>query len=160
MRLHESAGGVRTRVTFDKDKPLASKAAPLRTRPMSPHLQVWRWGPHMTVSILHRATGTGMATVGTALLVWFLAALASGAQAYAAFVDVFTLKSGALNAIGWIVGVGLTLAVTQHMMSGVRHLVMDTGAAFELKTNKTLAYLTFAGSLTLTALFWFAVGLR
>lgn len=127
---------------------------------MSPHLQVWKWGPHMTVSILHRVTGTGMATVGTALLVWFLAALASGPQAYATFVDVFTLSSGKLNILGWIVGVGLTLTFFQHMSSGVRHLIMDTGAAFELKTNKTLAYLTFACSVTLTVLFWLAVELR
>ena len=139
---------------------MASKAAPIRTRPMSPHLQVWKWGPHMTVSILHRVTGSGMATVGTALLVWFLAALASGEKAYARFVDVFTASSGKLNVIGWIVGVGLTLSLFQHMASGIRHLVMDTGAAFELKTNKTLAYLTFAFSLTMTALFWFAVGAR
>lgn len=111
----------------------------------------------MTVSILHRVTGSGMATVGAGLLVWFLAALAAGPQAYATFTDVFTVKSGQLNVIGWVVGVGLTLSMFQHMMSGIRHLVMDTGAAFELKANKTLAYLTFAGSLTLTALFWFAL---
>ena len=139
--------------------PLASKAAPIRTRPMSPHLQVWKWGPHMTVSILHRATGSGMATVGTLLLVWFLAALASGPRAYATFADVFTLASGRLNIVGWVVGVGLTLSFFQHMASGVRHLVMDTGAAFELKTNKTLAYLTFAASVTLTVLFWLVVEL-
>ena len=101
-----------------------------------------------------------MATVGTVLLVWFLAALASGEKAYAHFVDVFTLSSGKLNVIGWIVGVGLTLSLFQHMASGIRHLVMDTGAAFELKTNKTLAYLTFAFSVTMTVLFWFAVGAR
>ena len=139
---------------------MASKAAPIRTRPLSPHLQVWKWGPHMTVSIIHRVTGSGMATVGTLLLVWFLAALASGEKAYAQFVDVFTLSSGKLNVIGWIVGVGLTLSLFQHMASGIRHLVMDTGAAFELKTNKTLAYLTFAFSVTLTVLFWFAVEVR
>jgi succinate dehydrogenase / fumarate reductase cytochrome b subunit len=139
---------------------LASKAAAIRTRPMSPHLQVWKWGPHMTVSILHRVTGTGMATVGVGLLVWFLAALASGPQAYATFVDVFTLSSGRLNILGWIVGVGLTLSFFQHMSSGVRHLIMDTGAAFELKTNKTLALLTFASSITLTVLFWLALELR
>jgi succinate dehydrogenase / fumarate reductase cytochrome b subunit len=139
---------------------LATKAAAVRTRPMSPHLQIWKWGPHMTVSILHRVTGSGMATVGTLLLVWFLAALATGPEAYARFVDVFTVSSGKLNILGWLVGVGLTLSFFQHMASGVRHLIMDTGAAFELKTNKTLAYLTFAVSLTLTAVFWFAVGAR
>jgi succinate dehydrogenase / fumarate reductase cytochrome b subunit len=139
---------------------LATKATALRTRPLSPHLQVWKWGPHMTVSILHRATGSGMATVGTLLLVWFLAALASGEKAYATFLDVFTLSSGRLNVLGWIVGVGLTLSFFQHMSSGVRHLIMDTGAAFELKTNKTLALLTFASSIALTVLFWLALELH
>ena len=51
-----------------------------RTRPLSPHLTIWRWGPHMAVSILHRATGSGMATVGAILLVWWLVALASGEE--------------------------------------------------------------------------------
>lgn len=111
----------------------------------------------MTVSILHRVTGDGLATVGTLLLVWFLAALASGEKAYATFLDVFTLSSGKLNIVGWIVGIGLTLSMFQHMASGVRHLIMDTGAAFELKTNRTLSYLTFVASVTLTVLFWFYV---
>ena len=108
----------------------------------------------MLVSILHRATGSGMATVGTLLLVWWLAAIASGPGAYATFLDVFTLSSGRLNVLGWIVGVGLTFALFQHMMSGLRHLILDTGAAFELKTNRLLAVLTMVFSILLTAGFW------
>jgi succinate dehydrogenase / fumarate reductase cytochrome b subunit len=49
-------------------------------RPMSPHLTVWKWGPHMLVSILHRVTGAGLAVVGCAILAWWLVALASGAE--------------------------------------------------------------------------------
>jgi succinate dehydrogenase / fumarate reductase cytochrome b subunit len=108
----------------------------------------------MTVSILHRATGDGMATVGTILLVWWLAALAGGREAYATFVEVFTYADGRLNAIGYIIGVGLTLSLFQHMSSGIRHLVMDTGAGFELKSNRMGAWLTFFASITFTALFW------
>jgi succinate dehydrogenase / fumarate reductase cytochrome b subunit len=114
----------------------------------------------MTVSILHRATGSGMATIGAMLLVWFLAALASGAEAYAAFRDVFTYADGRLNIIGWVLGVGLTLSLFQHMMSGIRHLVMDTGAGFELKLNQRLALLTFVGSTVLTLAFWLYVGTK
>lgn len=114
----------------------------------------------MLVSILHRATGDGMATVGAALLVWWLAALASGAEAYATFVDTFTVAGGELNILGWIVGVGLTLALFQHMMSGIRHLVMDTGAAFELKVNRALALLTMVASVVLTILFWLYLGIK
>lgn len=108
----------------------------------------------MTASIVHRVTGDGMATVGMVLLVWWLAALAAGADAYATFLDVFTKADGSLNVIGWIVGVGLTWSLFQHMMSGIRHLVMDTGAAFELKTNRTFAALTFVFSTLLTLVFW------
>lgn len=123
-------------------------------RPLSPHLSIWKWGPHMTVSIVHRATGSGMATVGTILFVWWLSALASGPAAYAAFLDLFTLKSGALNIAGWILGVGLTLSFFQHMASGVRHLFLDAGANFELRGNKRSALATFVFSVIATAAFW------
>lgn len=114
----------------------------------------------MTVSILHRVTGSGLATVGAFLLVWFLAAIASGEQAYATFRDVFTLNNGHLNVVGWVIGVGLTFSLFQHAMSGIRHLVLDTGAAFELKLNRNLARLTFVGSTLLTLAFWLYVGTK
>jgi succinate dehydrogenase / fumarate reductase cytochrome b subunit len=139
---------------------------PVHDRPRSPHLFSgffalnYRWGPHMLVSILHRVTGDGMATVGTLLLVWWLTALAGGPESYAAFRDVFTTASGALNIVGWVVGVGLTLALFQHIMSGIRHLVMDTGAAFELRTNKRFAVLTMVCSVTLTLAFWLYMGFK
>ena len=135
-------------------------------RPRSPHLFAgfltlnYRWGPHMLVSILHRVTGDGMATVGTVLLVWWLAAIAGGQEAYQAFTGVFTTDAGHLNIIGWVMGVGLTLALFQHMMSGVRHLVMDTGAAFELRANRNFARLTMVVAVALTALFWFYLGIK
>ncbi|WP_375399131.1 succinate dehydrogenase, cytochrome b556 subunit [uncultured Sphingomonas sp.] len=108
----------------------------------------------MLVSILHRATGDGMAVVGGILFVWWLAALGGGAESYNAFVDVFTYSTGKLNALGWIFGIGLSLAFFQHMMSGIRHLVLDTGAGYELKANRTGAILTMVGATLLTLLFW------
>lgn len=127
-----------------------------RTRPLSPHLSIWKWGPHMAVSILHRVTGSGLATVGAILLVWWLIALASGPDAYAGFLDTFTYQSGELNALGWLFGIGLTLSLFQHMGSGIRHLVMDTGANFELKSNKRSAQLTWVFSIVMTIVFWAA----
>ena len=123
-------------------------------RPLSPHLQIWRWGPHMLVSILHRATGDGMATVGTFLFVWWLAALAGGEQSYATFVDVFTAEGGALNILGWIIAVGLTLALFQHMMTGIRHFFLDAGAGYELKGNKRWALATMVAAVALTVIYW------
>ena len=109
-------------------------------RPLSPHLQIWKWGPHMLVSILHRATGSGMATVGTVLLVWWLAAAASGKEAYQTFTDVMGFYG-----LGYILGTGLSLCFFIHMANGIRHWFMDVGANFELKGNKTssIAVLTF-----------------
>jgi len=123
-------------------------------RPLSPHLSIWKWGPSMAVSIIHRATGSGLATVGTILFVWWLVAAAGGPGTYADFVGMFTLESGGLNIVGWVLGLGLTFCVFQHMMSGVRHLFLDMGANFELKSNKMTAYLTFILSVVLTLGFW------
>lgn len=123
-------------------------------RPLSPHLSIWKWGPGMTVSIMHRATGGAMSTVGTLILVWWLIALASGPAAYSMFLDVFTLESGKLNIIGYVVGIGITYAFFQHLASGVRHLFLDVGANFELKSNKVTALTTFVVGLIATVAFW------
>ena len=118
------------------------------SRPLSPHLTIWKWGPHMLVSILHRVTGSGLATAGAIAFAWWLAAAASGQEAYETFTAV------ARSWFGVLVGVGLSWAFFQHTLSGIRHLVMDSGAAFELNTNKRFAILTIAGSLLLTAALW------
>ena len=120
-------------------------------RPLSPHLQVWRWGPGMTVSILHRVTGSGLTVVGLGVLTWWLWAIAAGGEAYATFT------AHASRWYGVVVLVGLTWAFWQHLLSGIRHLVMDTGAGFELKINKLFAVLTVVGGLFLTALTWFLI---
>jgi succinate dehydrogenase / fumarate reductase cytochrome b subunit len=129
---------------------------PNKERPLSPHLGIWKWGPAMTVSIIHRATGSALA-VGMILFTWWLNALAAGPADYAAFTDLFTYQSGKLNIIGWVVGVGLSLTLFQHMASGVRHLFMDIGDNFELKSNKTTAYLTFVFAILATIAFWAAL---
>jgi succinate dehydrogenase / fumarate reductase cytochrome b subunit len=124
-------------------------------RPLSPHLTVWKWGPHMLVSILHRATGTANAIGGGVLLVWWLMALASGEAGYARFVDLMTSDTtGRLNFIPVVILIGLTWTFLQHLCSGVRHLLLDTGAGYELKVNKTAALATLVISITLTVLIW------
>jgi succinate dehydrogenase / fumarate reductase, cytochrome b subunit len=120
-------------------------------RPLSPHLTIWRWGPGMLVSILHRITGSGLAVLGLALLTWWLWALAAGPEAYASFAE------HASRWYGLVVLVGLTWAFWQHLLSGIRHLVMDAGAGLELKVNKFFAVLTVVGALFLTALTWFLI---
>ena len=118
------------------------------SRPLSPHLTIWRWGPHMLVSILHRITGAGLAIVGGLALLWWLWAAADGRESYAYFT------SWATHWTGIVVGIGLTWAFFQHTASGIRHLVMDVGAGFELRTNKMWATITALAPAVLTALLW------
>ncbi len=118
------------------------------SRPLSPHLTIWRWGPHMLVSILHRITGAGLAIVGGLALLWWLWAAAEGRSSYEYFVSWATHWSGI------VVGIGLTWAFLQHAASGIRHLVMDAGAGFELTTNKRWSTIVAIVPLLLTALFW------
>jgi succinate dehydrogenase / fumarate reductase, cytochrome b subunit len=118
------------------------------SRPLSPHLTIWRWGPHMLVSILHRITGAGLAMVGGLALLWWLWAAADGRESYAYFT------AWATHWTGIVVGIGLTWAFFQHTASGIRHLVMDVGAGFELRTNKMWATITALAPAVLTALLW------
>lgn len=122
-------------------------AAP-HPRPLSPHLSIWRWGPHMMASILHRVSGSGLAIVGLGVLTSWLYALAKGGEAFTRF------QAAAAHPLGLVVLIGLTWAFFQHLLTGIRHLVMDSGAAFELGVNKTFAVLAMVGALLLTALTW------
>jgi succinate dehydrogenase / fumarate reductase cytochrome b subunit len=102
----------------------------------------------MAVSIIHRFTGAALSIAGLAILTWWLMALAEGQDSYARFT------SAAAHPLGLIVLISLTWCFFQHLLSGIRHLVMDTGAGFELGLNKTFAILTVLGSLVLTAILW------
>lgn len=102
----------------------------------------------MTVSILHRITGSGLTVVGLLVLTWWLASLATGDEAYAQFSAL------AQHWAGMIVLVGLTWAFWQHLFSGLRHLVLDTGAGYELRVNRFWSVMTLVGSLFATALTW------
>lgn len=94
-------------------------------RPLSPHLQIYRPQITSVLSITHRATGIALAA-GTLLLVYWLAALAAGADAYA---DARALLD---SWFGRIVLVGFTLALFFHLANGIRHLFWDAGKGFEL----------------------------
>jgi len=123
-------------------------------RPLSPHLTIWKWGPHMLVSILHRITGSGLAVIGLAVLAWWLAAIAGGETSFAKFSSfVGWEKFG----IPWVEVAlfFLTWAFWQHLFSGLRHLVLDTGAGYELKVNRFWAIMTIPASFFLTAATWY-----
>ncbi len=102
----------------------------------------------MLVSILHRATGDGMALVGLGVLVWWLGALASGEAAYENFLWF------AKHPVGILVLVGLTWAFFTHMMSGLRHFVLDIGAGYELDTNRLWSIASPLIAIALTGALW------
>jgi succinate dehydrogenase / fumarate reductase, cytochrome b subunit len=117
-------------------------------RPLSPHLTIWRWGPHMLISILHRVTGNGLAIVGAMAMIWWLHALASGPASYQQFQGVATAWYGR------VVLIGLSWAFLQHLLSGLRHFIMDMGAGYELKTNRVWSMAVMALSVVMTAALW------
>lgn len=126
-------------------------------RPTSPHLTGsgfklhYRWGAHMIVSILNRAMGVALATLGVGVMTWWLVAAASGEKAYATFHTLAT---------GWggiAVGVILTFAWLFHLLAGVRHFVLDAGAGFELASNRLWSIATLIGAALLTAGMWLMI---
>lgn len=125
-----------------------------RPRPLSPHLQVWRWHVTMTASILFRIT-IGAVSFGAAILVGGVAAMAFGPDAYAAFLSFFA------SPFGLLVGFGLTVVLFSFILNGVRHLTNDVGAALTLKPANLLSNIAVWGPIPLAVLFWvglFAMG--
>jgi succinate dehydrogenase / fumarate reductase cytochrome b subunit len=102
----------------------------------------------MVVSILHRITGGGLSVVGLAVLTWWLMAIAGGPDSYATFAGA------ASHWFGTLVLIGLTWLFFQHLFSGIRDLLMDTGMGYELRANKAGAIATIVGSIVATAVVW------
>ncbi|WP_299395548.1 succinate dehydrogenase, cytochrome b556 subunit [Pelagibius sp.] len=116
-------------------------------RPLSPHLQVYR--PQITtmLSILHRITGIALA-VGTLLLIYWLAAAASGPTAFATAQELVGSIFGRLLLFGW------TFALFYHLSNGIRHLFWDAGLGFEMQTAERSGWAVVAASVVLTVLSW------
>ncbi|MDB5592689.1 succinate dehydrogenase, cytochrome b556 subunit [Enterovirga sp.] len=116
-------------------------------RPLSPHLQIYRWSWTMAMSIFHRATGVAL-YAGTVLLAAWLLALASGPAAYERLAWLYG------SPVGLVVLFGYTWALMHHMLGGVRHLVWDFGHGMEPGTRMTMARMTLILSPILTILIW------
>jgi succinate dehydrogenase / fumarate reductase cytochrome b subunit len=118
-----------------------------RERPMSPHLQVWRWHITMLTSILHRASGValyGGALIGAAWAV----SLASGPEAYATFQGLLG------SPLGLVVMFGLTWSVFYHLANGIRHVVWDLGHGLDVKSANASSVLVIAFSIAATLAVW------
>jgi succinate dehydrogenase / fumarate reductase cytochrome b subunit len=122
---------------------------PSPARPLSPHLQVYRWQLTSVLSILHRVTGIALAA-GTLLLVYWLAAAAAGPDAFATAQLFVGSIVGRLLLFGW------TVALFYHLCNGIRHLFWDAGRGFELKTVYASGWTVVIASALLSILAWIA----
>ena len=118
-------------------------------RPISPHLQVYRWQLTSVLSILHRAAGIVL-SAGAILLVWWLVAAASGPDAYEGVANFLGSWIGLLLLFGWTAG------LFYHLCNGIRHLVWDTGQALDLKSTYLGGWLVVGGTAVLTVVTWIA----
>ena len=120
-----------------------------QARPMSPHLQIYRWQITSVMSILHRISGVVLA-VGAFGLAWWLLALAQGGEPYARAAACIASPFGMLLLFGF------SLALVYHLLNGLRHLLWDMGWGFEIsetyRSGWTVAVLTVA----FTTAIWFA----
>jgi succinate dehydrogenase / fumarate reductase cytochrome b subunit len=117
------------------------------TRPLSPHLQIYR--PQITsfLSITHRITGVALA-FGTLVLAWWLGAAAYGPDAYERATMFLGSGLGRLLLFGW------SFALYFHLCNGIRHLFWDSGRGFEIKQITNSGYLVILGALVLTLGTW------
>jgi succinate dehydrogenase / fumarate reductase cytochrome b subunit len=120
------------------------------SRPLSPHLQIYRWYLTMALSIAHRVTGAGLA-VGLLLLTWWLLALAGGPDSFA------TVQAVMDNFLGRLVLFGFTLFLFFHTLNGVRHLVWDLGHGLDKEAARQSGIVVVAGSVVLTLLTWITI---
>jgi succinate dehydrogenase / fumarate reductase cytochrome b subunit len=116
-------------------------------RPLSPHLQVYKPQITSVLSILHRATGVALA-VGTLMLVWWLIAAASGAEAFGIVQGFWGSWIGRLLLLGW------SFALFYHLCNGIRHLFWDAGKGFELATVTRSGMAVIASAVILTVIAW------
>jgi succinate dehydrogenase / fumarate reductase cytochrome b subunit len=116
-------------------------------RPLSPHLQVYRWQLTSVLSILHRASGVAL-TLGAVLLVWWLVAAAEGPEPFARAQAFLGSPIGLVLLFLW------SLALYYHLCNGVRHLLWDTGRALDLPSVYRGGWAALAGTALLTVITW------
>lgn len=126
---------------------MTGRVSPKMQRPLSPHLQVYRWQLTMAMSILHRMAGAALA-VGTLMVVWWLVAAATGEEAYYHAMEFTESPLGLFMLFGW------SAALFYHMCNGVRHLIWDTGRLFEIKNAYRAGYVVLLCAALLTGAVW------
>ena len=119
-------------------------------RPLSPHLQIYRWHIPMLTSILTRVTGHALVAGVMLGVAWLLSATISD-EAFATMNGIATCWFGDL------VFTGTAWAVWYHLLAGVRHLYYDAGKGLDIPTAEKLGWGVIIGSVVLTALTLIAI---
>lgn len=109
-------------------------------RPLSPHMQIYRWPVTMATSIIHRATGMAL-SAGTLLVAWWLIAAAMGPAQYDLFSKI------ARSPLGQLVLFGFVWSLAYHLLNGIRHLAWDLGYGFDKHTASRTGVLVFTLSI-------------
>ena len=121
-----------------------------RPRPLSPHIEIYRWQIGSSLSILHRASGVGLA-IGLLALCYWLVSLAGDSSAYARATGFFISIPGKLLLAGW------TFAFFYHLLNGIRHLFWDIGYGYERLQRHGSGWLVVAASAALSAAVWLLI---
>ena len=116
-------------------------------RPLSPHIQIYRWHVSSLVSISHRITGIINIIAITLICLWVSLIFIS--ENNHEMINLFLISK-----IGKFIILGLTWSFSFQILSEIRHLIMDLGYGFELKTSKITGLLVMFGSLILTVIFY------
>ncbi|MDH3645366.1 MAG: succinate dehydrogenase, cytochrome b556 subunit [Gammaproteobacteria bacterium] len=117
---------------------------PDANRPLSPHLQIYRWQITMILSIVHRTSGVAL-SVGLLLLVLWLITAATGPESYTRLRELLA------SPLGVVVLAGFIFALSFHLCNGIRHLFWDIGKGFEIPQYHASGWAVIIVSLLLTA---------
>ena len=121
----------------------------MASRPLSPHLQIYRWYFTMALSIGHRASGIVNVTF-ILFLTWWLLALAAGENAFD------TVNGLAGSVLGQLCLFGYTFVIFYHMANGIRHLTWDAGYGYRVDVAYRSGQAVVIAAIILTALVWVA----
>ena len=119
----------------------------MENKPLSPHIQIYKWHISSLVSISHRITGIINILAITLICIWF-ALIFLGESNYE-IIKIF-LQTFA----GKFILIGITWSFSFQMLSEIRHLIMDLGYGFELQTTKITGLLVIFGSIIMTILIY------
>ena len=117
------------------------------SRPLSPHLSIYRFTLTMTMSIVHRATGIALYGGTLLLVLWLVAAAAGGG-----FFDSVTWLFGTW--FGQLVLFGYTWVLFHHMLGGIRHFIWDFARGMDPAGRELLVRLQLGASILLTLVVW------